>query len=309
MGSYQITPEEAAADAYDVSIKSLAVSASVYQKVMTAMDYLSDKTDNALGRFSGLSYNINSYKAMVECVKGVETKAISDILTDPDRSFKDKIRDAAHHVSDKFTHESTVAAGFFFGKGAVVEPVAFGVGAAVALMTPISHAVAGYAAYKGIKMAACYFLSTHHGHHLECKIAEKIKEGCRFLRGAHRAASGADPEFEQTGEMAAQLDQHVAHHHKHDHGKHHHHHHHHVKHTLKEDLKSLGSVFIKPKALVRDAMAFDYKQEFQKLKQVFGKEETVSVSPLKSKFSTPVISAPVTEDKARPVVKAQTMKL
>lgn len=331
MNSKKITPEEAAATAYDVSIKSLDVSSRVYQKVMGAMDYLAEKTDNPLGRFSGMSYNVNSYKAMIECVKGVETKIVASIMQHPEKSFKEKVRDVAQHVSDKFTHESTVAAGFFFGKSAVVSPIAIGVGLAVAAVSPASAAVAGYCAYKGIKMAATYFLSTHHGHHVECQIAEKIKQGCRFLRGMHRANSGADPEYGQAAELAQDLQEiaehraHAAHGHNHkdDHSHHHahRHHHHHVKHTLKEDLKAvqkaLGSAFTKPKTLARDVAAFDFKQEMQKLNDVLGRSKVLDVQTqkpdvtigVKSEFVVPEKASPVIAAASKPSVKNQGMKL
>ncbi len=322
MGSYKITPEEAAIDAYDVSVKCLNFVANSYKKIvnidtlstgyqalMKGADILADKADNAVGRLSGASYHINSLKAMLECVKGVEVGVLKEIKNDPEKSFKDKIRDMARHVSDKFTHESTVAASVYFGKGAIIQPIAIGVATTVALISPASYAVAGFVAATGIKMAATYFLSTHQGHHLECSVAEKIKQGCRFLRGVHRASSGADPECGEVAEVAEQMEKHATqkHAHVHHHGDHHHKHHH-AGHTLKQDVKAIGSAFTKPKAFIAD-MTFNFKQELANAKQLFGKKETVSISPVKSKFSTPVIASPMIEEKSRPAAKAQTMKL
>lgn len=250
MPTQEITVEQAAKNVYNVSHSALHVVSGVYKGMLATSKYIDTKMDNTFGRLSGISYYAKTLHAVIGGLKDVQTKHVAEILLDGDKNFKDKVKHSVKHVKENFSHESTVGAGMFFLKEAVIiAPLALGVSALVGLMAPAAATTAGIVAGVGLMKAAKYYLATHAGHKLETTMAEKIKAGMKFLTGFRKAAKGKDPEMNQVVEIADKMEAAA---HAHGHGREHgvgHQHHHKLGHTLKQDLVALIRVDKYPKEL------------------------------------------------------------
>jgi hypothetical protein len=208
MATKKITPEQAAVHVYNVSHSVLEKVSGVYKNVLAASRYLDEKSDHALGRLSGVAYYAKTLHAVIGGLKDVKKEKLSNILLDGKLDFKGKVKETAKYAHENFSHQATVAATVFLGKGVLlIAPIVLGVTGLVAAAGPAVIATAGLVAGAALTQAATYFLSTHAGHKLETKMAEQVKAGMQFLTGFRRAAKGEDKEFKQMHEIAVKMEE------------------------------------------------------------------------------------------------------
>jgi hypothetical protein len=254
MASKKITPEQAAAHVYAISLTALEVASGAYKSALSVSSYIERKTDNTIGRLSGVAYYAKTIHAVIGGFKDVGKEKLSDILLDGKLNFKEKIKASVKHAHDNFSHQSTVGMAMLLGKEAlVIAPIAIGISALVGLMAPAAAMTAGLVAGVGLMQGATYFLATHAGHKLETTMADKIKAGMQFITGFRRAAKGEDKEYAQVNEIAAKMEAAAAAEHRQapaePHGDHHHHHK--LSATLKQDLIALARVDKYPAELAK----------------------------------------------------------
>lgn len=239
-------------------------ASEAYNSFQKLTRFLDEKTDNTIGRITGAAYYAKTLRAVGGAFKDVDMSHLADLVRDPAISLKDKIIKGVSHVADKFSHESTVAAGIFAGKGLVIAPVAIGVATMVSMAAPVSSVVAAGVATTGLTKAAMYYLATHHGHMVESLGGKKadelspVRRAAKWLFGIRTAATGEAPEYGHMAEIGDKMEAegnklkaHAAahgHEHKEDHGHGHDHGHHHesLLDTLKKDAAFLFAPVIKP---------------------------------------------------------------
>jgi hypothetical protein len=343
MASRKISVDDLSVHAYDMSANAVHLSAKIHNAIQKTADYIVEKTDNAVGRLSGISYYAKTFSAMVGGVKDIDPHVIAETLRDDKLSLKQKAILCADHFNDKFNHESVVGAAMFFGKALVLAPIAGGVvalagaaapgalaaagavaiGAKLAANSSVEHAVE-HTVMGAMKKAACYFLSTHQGHHLEATMAEKIKKGYQEIVGVRRAAKGDDPEYGMLAKVAHKMEElghkieeqahkmhipvgHGGHGHGHDqdhgHGGHGHDAHGHAGHTLWQDIKTVFSVHKYPEEL-KSFFSGIVKDCVSAYNQMTGSKISVDnahehKAPSASKFvqtAAPAVNAPALSD-------------
>lgn len=257
-GPEQVTPEQAALNVYNIAAVCIGKVSNAYKAGGEIADKLKNRTDNAQSRLTGLSYKTQTYGAIYNGFKHIETQKIIDLVRNPDLSLKEKVSNIASHVGQNFSHECTVALGITLGKAALL-------GALVATAAPGSVLAGAYIACKyGSRMlqgGAEYFLSSPQGHGLETSMADKIKNARIFTKNFWRAHTGQDPEYAKMHDISEKMD-HAAHGHEH---KHEHGHHHEKAHaTLKGDLKALRNYVSHPLETVK-GVCNAIKQDCQEL--------------------------------------------
>jgi len=247
-----VPKEEAGKDVWHVAAHGIKTVSNVYQRILAISNKFANKTDvgeSAHSRLSGTAYKAKTYNAMLGGLKDVDDDHVIKIITDKDKSFKEKIAETAGYVKDKFDHQATAATILYTGKKAAFYALGVGVAFAVSTFAPaVVAAGAGYMAYKGGKKGAEWYLSTGQGHAFEAKAGNLIKKGIdavsngiNFFKGSRRAAKGLDQEYNAAADLHQELETAAKHDHSHDHEGHgHDDHHHHHSHNLLHDIRDVA---------------------------------------------------------------------
>lgn len=287
-GPEQVTPEQAALNVYNIAAVCIHRVSNAYKAGGEIAENLKNRTDNAQSRLTGLSYKTQTYGAIYNGFKHIETQKIIDLVRNPDMPLKEKVSNIASHVGQNFSHECTVALGITLGKAALL-------GALVASAAPGSVLAGAYLACKyGSRMlqgGAEYFLSSPQGHGMEASMADKIKNAKIFTKNFWRAHTGQDPEYAKMHDISEKMD-HAAHApaHAHEHGHGHGHHHEKAHATLKGDLKALRDYVSHPLETIKNVCTA-IKEDCQAL-HGFAMRGMETMRQSISRFAAPKQAAP-----------------